>query len=87
MGNEPTAAGGGRKEAREWQRSKFHEQTANKKFWAPQQEILRRLMAPQNDGVLCRAGACSRRSEDFLEIVDFYCKVYKNGIYMVDKIV
>ena len=41
MGNEPTAASGGRKEAREWQRSKFHERTANKKFWAPQQGILR----------------------------------------------
>ena len=37
-GSEPTAAGGGRREASEWQRSKFCERIASKEFRAPQQE-------------------------------------------------
>jgi len=38
-GSDTTAAGGGRREWNEWQWSKFREQSANKKFRVPQQEI------------------------------------------------
>ena len=38
LGSEATAASGGVREPSEWQRSKFHERIASKKFRAPQQE-------------------------------------------------
>ena len=37
-GSDSTAASGGRREGSEWQRSKFRERIANKKFWVPQQD-------------------------------------------------
>ena len=37
MGSDPTAAGGGGREGSEWQRSKFRERIANRKFRVPQQ--------------------------------------------------
>ena len=37
-GSDTTAASGGRREGSEWQRSKFRERIANKKFWVPQQD-------------------------------------------------
>ena len=37
VGSDPTAAGGGGREGSEWQRSKFRERTANRKFRVPQQ--------------------------------------------------
>jgi len=41
-GSELSAACGRFSEASEWQRSKFRERTASKKFWVPQQDCSRR---------------------------------------------
>ena len=38
QGSEGSAAGGRESDLSEWQRSKFRERIASKKFWAPQQE-------------------------------------------------
>ena len=46
VGSEPRAASGRTSKANEWQRSKFRERIASKKFRAPQQDTCRQKKAP-----------------------------------------